>query len=44
MSWINPRIRAGEVRRVLTGIPGKTGIVYTLDREDRRVPLGDPDR
>ncbi len=33
VSWINPRIRAGEVRRVLTGIPGKTGIVYTLDRE-----------
>ncbi len=33
VSWINPRIRAGEVRRVVTGIPGKTGIVYTLDRE-----------
>ena len=33
VSWINPRIRAGEVRRVLTGIPGKTGVVYTLDRE-----------
>ncbi len=31
--WINPRVRAGEVRKVITGIPGKTGIVYTLDRE-----------
>jgi alcohol dehydrogenase (cytochrome c) len=33
VAWINPRIRAGERRRVMTGIPGKTGIVYTLDRE-----------
>ena len=33
MSWINPRLRFGEMRKVLTGIPGKTGIVYTLDRE-----------
>jgi alcohol dehydrogenase (cytochrome c) len=31
--WINPRVRAGEVRKVITGIPGKTGLVYTLDRE-----------
>ena len=30
--WINPRLRSGEVRKVITGIPGKTGIVYTLDR------------
>ncbi len=30
--WINPRLRAGEQRRVMTGIPGKTGLVYTLDR------------
>ncbi|HEY8519366.1 MAG TPA: PQQ-binding-like beta-propeller repeat protein [Gammaproteobacteria bacterium] len=30
--WINPRLRPGERRRVVTGIPGKTGIVYTLDR------------
>jgi alcohol dehydrogenase (cytochrome c) len=29
--WINPRLRNGERRRVITGIPGKTGIVYTLD-------------
>jgi len=32
VQWINPRIRNGERRKVLTGIPGKTGIVYTLDR------------
>ena len=32
MSWINPRLRPGEVRQVLTGVPGKTGVVYTLDR------------
>ena len=32
VSWINPRLRRGEVRNVLTGIPGKTGVVYTLDR------------
>ena len=31
--WINPRLRPGERRRVVTGIPGKTGVVYTLDRE-----------
>ena len=33
VSWINPRLRAGEERKVMTGIPGKTGVVYTLDRE-----------
>ena len=31
--WINPRLQPGEVRKVVTGIPGKTGLVYTLDRE-----------
>jgi PQQ-dependent dehydrogenase (methanol/ethanol family) len=30
--WINPRIKPGERRRVITGIPGKTALVYTLDR------------
>jgi PQQ-dependent dehydrogenase (methanol/ethanol family) len=30
--WINPRIRPGEQRRVITGVPGKTGLVYTIDR------------
>jgi len=31
--WINPKLQPGEQRKVLTGIPGKTGIVYTLDRQ-----------
>jgi PQQ-dependent dehydrogenase (methanol/ethanol family) len=31
--WINPRLKSGEQRRVMTGIPGKTGVVYTLDRQ-----------
>ena len=33
VSWVNPRLKAGEQRKVVTGIPGKTGIVYTLDRK-----------
>ena len=33
VDWINPRLRPGEMRKVITGIPGKTGLVYTLDRE-----------
>ena len=33
VSWINPALQPGDVRRVITGIPGKTGVVYTLDRE-----------
>jgi alcohol dehydrogenase (cytochrome c) len=33
VSWINPNLRPGERRQVVTGIPGKTGIVYTLDRK-----------
>ena len=33
VDWINPRVQPGEERRVMTGIPGKTGVVYTLDRE-----------
>jgi PQQ-dependent dehydrogenase (methanol/ethanol family) len=32
VSWINPKVKAGERRKVITGIPGKTGVVYTLDR------------
>ena len=32
VDWINPRLSPGESRRVVTGVPGKTGIVYTLDR------------
>ena len=33
VTWINPALRPGETRKVVTGVPGKTGIVYTLDRE-----------
>ncbi|PCJ41690.1 MAG: ATP-binding protein [SAR86 cluster bacterium] len=33
VEWINPNIEPGEVRKVLTGIPGKPGLVFTLDRE-----------
>ena len=33
VKWINPRVRPGEVRKVVTGVPGKTGVVYTVDRE-----------
>jgi alcohol dehydrogenase (cytochrome c) len=33
VTWMNPNIQPGERRKVVTGIPGKTGIVYTLDRE-----------
>ena len=33
VAWINPRLQPGEERRVMTGIPGKTGVVDTLDRE-----------
>jgi len=33
VEWINPRLRSGEQRKVITGIPGKTGLVYTIDRE-----------
>lgn len=32
--WINPKVQRGETRKVVTGIPGKTGIVYTLDRDN----------
>ena len=32
VTWINPKIRKGQVYKVVTGVPGKTGIVYTLDR------------
>ena len=31
--WINPNVRSGETRKVLTGVPGKTGVVWTLDAE-----------
>jgi len=33
VTWINPKIDRTRTYKVLTGVPGKTGIVYTLDRE-----------
>jgi PQQ-dependent dehydrogenase (methanol/ethanol family) len=33
VTWINPAIDPDREYKVLTGIPGKTGVVYTLDRE-----------
>ena len=33
-AWsINPALKRGERRRVMTGFPGKTAILWTLDRE-----------
>ncbi len=32
VSWINPKIDRSKTYKVVTGVPGKTGIVYTLDR------------
>ena len=31
--WISPNVRSGQTRKVITGIPGKTGVVWTLDAE-----------
>ena len=31
--WISPDVRPGETQKVITGIPGKTGLVWTLDAE-----------
>ena len=31
VTWLNPNIRPGGRRKVVTGIPGKPGIVWTLD-------------
>ena len=31
--WINPDIDPEKIYKVITGIPGKTGVVYTIDRE-----------
>ena len=33
VAWINPNLEPGEVRKVITGIPGKTALVYSIDRE-----------
>ena len=29
--WISPTVRPGERRKVVTGVPGKTGLIWTLD-------------
>ena len=29
--WINPDLQSGDTRKVITGVPGKTGVVWTLD-------------
>jgi alcohol dehydrogenase (cytochrome c) len=34
VAWINPRVRPGSTHKVLTGVPGKTGVFYTVDREN----------
>ena len=31
VSWLNPDIDSNASRKVITGIPGKTGIIWTLD-------------
>ncbi len=36
VAWIAPDIEPGRTYKVLTGVPGKTGVVYTLDRETGR--------
>lgn len=33
VSWINPKIDRTKTYKVVTGVPGKTGVVYTLDRQ-----------
>jgi alcohol dehydrogenase (cytochrome c) len=36
VEWMAPDIEAGRTYRTLSGVPGKTGVVYTLDRETGR--------
>lgn len=31
VKWISPKVVAGQERKVITGVPGKTGLVWTLD-------------
>lgn len=31
VSWMNPNITSSASRKLITGVPGKTGIVWTLD-------------
>jgi alcohol dehydrogenase (cytochrome c) len=42
VTWINPKLKPGEKRRVVTGIPGKTGIIYTLDAKTGEFLWGRP--
>ncbi|MEL1251401.1 PQQ-binding-like beta-propeller repeat protein [Aurantiacibacter gilvus] len=36
VAWMAPDIEAGRTYRTLSGVPGKTGVIYTLDRETGR--------
>ena len=42
--WISPDVRPGERRKVITGIPGKTGLVWTLDAATGTFLWGATDR
>jgi len=42
VSWMAPGIVPGQTYRTLTGVPGKTGIIYTLDRETGRFLWASP--
>ena len=33
VEWISPRVRQGETRKVVTGVPGKTGLFYSIDAD-----------
>jgi alcohol dehydrogenase (cytochrome c) len=33
VSWINPNIQSSRSRKLITGIPGKPGIIWTMDAE-----------
>lgn len=33
VAWMAPDLEEGRIYKTLTGVPGKTGVVYTLDRE-----------
>jgi len=33
VEWMAPDIEPGRTYRTLSGVPGKTGVIYTLDRE-----------
>ncbi len=33
VKWINPSLKPGEKRKVMTGTPGKTATIHTMDRQ-----------